>query len=142
MSDQTSQSFLGTGWAFPPTFNRHGASVVMSRDVRNIKESLWILFSTNLGERIMLASYGASLWSKVFDSLTTTLANDIRSLIAKAILVWEPRIDVERITVEQLVPAEGKLTIIVEFIVRATNTRSNLVYPFYLQEATLPPPPP
>jgi phage baseplate assembly protein W len=133
--------FLGTGWSFPPTFVRHTASVVMASDVEDIRQSLWILFSTSLGERIMLATYGSSLWQKVFAALTTTMANEIRDLIAKAILTWEPRIDVERIEVEELRPEDGVLGISVDFIVRQTNVRSNLVYPFYLQEATLPPPP-
>jgi hypothetical protein len=140
MSDRTSSDFLGTGWTFPPRFDRHSASVVMSSDIRNIKQSLWVLFSTSLGERIMLATYGTNLRSKVFDSLTETLANDIRSVIAKAILDWEPRIDVLTIAVQELAPLQGRLGIAVDFVVRKTNVRSNLVYPFYLQEATLPPP--
>jgi phage baseplate assembly protein W len=134
--------FLGTGWSFPPTFSRQNASVMMISDVVDIKASLWILFSTSLGERIMLATYGSSLWQKVFTALTTTMANEIRTLIARAILEWEPRIDVERVVVQQLDPLQGRLDITVDFVVRQTNIRSNLVYPFYLQEASLPPPPP
>ena len=142
MAETATQSFLGTGWTFPPTFNPQTATVIMSSDVANIRESLWILFSTNLGERIMLATYGCNLWRMVFDSLTTTVSNEIRSLIANAILTWEPRIDVIQIAIEEMAPLDGHLTISVDFIVRQTNTRSNFVYPFYLQEATLPPPSP
>ncbi len=143
MADEISisQSFLGTGWTFPPTFDRQLASIVMSSDVENIKECLWVLFSTALGERIMAATYGTGLRLKVFDSLTETLANDIRSLIAKAILDWEPRIDVERIDIQEVSPLNGELAISIDFIVRRTNARSNLVFPFYLNEATLAPPP-
>ncbi|MDE1150360.1 MAG: GPW/gp25 family protein [Azospirillaceae bacterium] len=138
----SSSSFLGTGWSFPPTFSRAGNTIVMSSDVADIRESLWILFSTTLGERIMLATYGTNLWRMVFTALTTTKANEIRDLIAKAILDWEPRIDVNEITVYELRPLEGRLNIEIDFTVRMTNVRSNLVYPFYLQEATLPPAPP
>src|SRR5687768_16522157 len=99
MADAPPANFLGTGWSFPPTFSRQSATVVMSSDVVNIKQCLWVLFSTNMGERIMLATYGTGLRLKVFDSLTETLANDIRSLIEKAILDWEPRIDVLRVCV-------------------------------------------
>ncbi len=142
MSGNIYPAFLGTGWSFPPSFARNTASVVMVSDVEDIKQCLWILFSTNLSERVMLASYGSSLWKKVFAALTTTMANEVRDLIAKAILIWEPRIDVERIGVDQLDPEHGILAISIDFVVRQTNVRSNLVYPFYLQEATLPPPPP
>ncbi|MEA3063767.1 MAG: uncharacterized protein QOJ27_195 [Sphingomonadales bacterium] len=140
MADAPPRSFLGTGWAFPPTFSRQNATVVMSSDVVNIKQCLWVLFSTNMGERIMLATYGTGLRLKVFDSLTETLANDIRSLIEKAILDWEPRIDVLRVDVYEVDPLYGELAISVDFVVRQTNARSNLVYPFYLAEATLAPP--
>lgn len=136
------QSFLGTGWTFPPTFARDPARVLMSSDDANIKQSLWVLFSTSLGERIMLATYGCSLRDKVFDALTETLANDIKSTIAKAILDWEPRIDVVSIEVAQVSAVDGELAITVDFVVRQTNTRSNLVYPFYLNEATLAQPAP
>ena len=142
MASGANPAFLGTGWSFPPTFSRHTSSVVMLNDVEDIKASLWILFSTNIGERVMLASYGSNLWQKVFSSLTTTMANEIRDLIAKAILNWEPRIDVEHIAVDQMSVEQGILSISVDFIVVQTNVRSNFVYPFYLHEATLPPPPP
>lgn len=134
-------SFLGTGWSFPPTFDRHHATVVMTRDVTNIKQSLWVLFSTSLGERIMLATYGSNLRLKVFDALTETLANEIRSLVFKAVLDWEPRIDLTKVDIVQDAPLDGVLKIEVDFIVRQTNSRSNMVYPFYLTESTLPPPP-
>lgn len=137
----TDSSFLGCGWSFPPNFNRDSASVVMSSDVANIKESLWVLFSTSLGERIMVATYGTGLRLRVFDALTATLANDIGSLVRKAILDWEPRIDVISIDVREQNPGGGILAIAVDFIVRQTNSRSNLVYPYYANEATLAQPP-
>lgn len=142
MADDTGQDFLGTGWSFPPTFNRHSAAVVMTSDETNIKQSLWVLLSTSLGERIMLATYGTNLRARLFDSLTETLANEIKSMIAKAILDWEPRIDVLSITVEELAPLQGRVLILIDFVIRRTNVRSNLVYPYYLTEATLAPPVP
>ena len=140
MADAPPPNFLGTGWTFPPTFSRQSAAVVMSSDVANIKECLWVLFATNLGERIMLATYGSGLRRKVFATLTEMLVNDIRSLIAQAILDWEPRIDVLRVDVQEVSPLDVELAISVDFVVRQTNARSNLVYPFYLSEATLGPP--
>lgn len=134
--------FLGTGWKFPPTFDRLSAASVMSSGVQDIRESLWILLSTALGERIMLATYGSSLWDKVFAALTTTQANQIRDLVEKAILNWEPRISVDAVEVGMTDPETGLAQISVSFLVRQTNVRSNLVYPFYLLEATLPPSPP
>lgn len=137
----SSSSFLGTGWSFPPVFDRARSTVVMTSDILNIKQSLWVLFSTDLGERIMLATYGSNLRLRVFDALTETLANEIKSLIFKAVLDWEPRIDLTQVDVVQNAPLDGVLQIEIGFVVRQTNSRSNMVYPFYLTEATLPPPP-
>jgi phage baseplate assembly protein W len=136
VSDNSPNNFLGTGWAFPPTFDRQTATVVMSSDEQNIKQCLSVLFSTALGERIMLATYGTSLRMNVFDALTTTVANDIRSQLCKTILDWEPRIDVLSIDITDH-PETATLVVDVDFVIRQTNSRSNLVYPFYKSEATL-----
>jgi Bacteriophage baseplate protein W len=136
MAGKDIQSFLGTGWTFPPTFDRRSGSVVMSSDLANIRQCLRVLLSTNLGERIMLATYGTGLRLKVFAALTETLANDLRSLVEKAILDWEPRIDVLRVDVQEVAPLQGELAISVDFVVRKTNARSNMVFPFYLREGS------
>ena len=135
------EAFLGRGWSFPPTFDRPGATVNMAAGEQDIRKSLWILLSTSLGERVMLASYGCDLMSKVFSTLTTTTANEICALVAKAILDWEPRITVETIDVTELDASLGWINIQIGYVVRQTNTRSNLVYPFCGLEATLPPVP-
>lgn len=134
-------SFLGTGWAFPPSFDRARGTAVMTSGDRNIRECLWVLFSTSLGERIMAPTYGSNLDRSVFDALTETLVNDIASIVRKAVLEWEPRIEVLKVTVTPVRYDAGEVAIAVEYLVRQTNTRNNLVYPFYLSEATLAPPP-
>ncbi len=134
-------SFLGRGWSFPPTFNRSDGMAAMASGDTDIRQSLWILLSTSLGERVMLASYGCSLMSKVFTSLTTATANEICALVRQAIVQWEPRVTVEDVSVEEQDDLEGRLSIIISYVVRQTNSRSNLVYPFYVLEATIPPPP-
>lgn len=135
------KSFLGTGWSFPPTFSRATNGVVMVSDDQDIRESLWILFSTSLGERIMLPQYGSQLWRMVFRGVTTTLRTEMMDMIAQAILNWEPRITVDEIAVTADDSVHGLLLIDVAYTIRKTNVRSNLVYPFYTQEMTIPAPP-
>ena len=137
MSASTPPDFLGTGWTFPPTFDRHVAAVHMSSDELNIRQCLWVLFSTSIGERIMQATYGSSLGLRVFDDLTTTVINAICSNIRKAVLDWEPRIEVLTIDITEMASSDGRLAISIDYLVRRTNSRSNLVFPFYLSEATL-----
>ena len=132
------QSFLGTGWSFPPTFSRGSFSVEMVSDDVDIRESLWILFSTSLGERVMLPLYGTQIWQMVFHAINTTLITQLADMVSQAILYWEPRIEVIDISVTPDATHDGLVLIMVDYVVRRTNTRSNLVYPFYLQEATIP----
>jgi phage baseplate assembly protein W len=131
-------AFLGRGWAFPPTFDPITHRVAMAAGDEDIRESLHILLGTSLGERVMLATYGCDLISKVFTTLTTTTANEIAAMVTRAIIEWEPRVDVENVTVSDNTLA-GWIAISIDYCVRQTNTRSNLVFPFYKLEATLPP---
>ena len=132
-------SFLGTGWAFPPTFSRLDATVLMASDDADIQQSLRVLFGTAPGERTMLAEYGCSLWRMVFGSLTTTLATQIGDAVRMAVLQWEPRIDVAAVDVSPVAGTDGLVAVTVEYVIRRTNARSNLVYPFYVREGTLVP---
>jgi len=138
--DQDYPEFLGRGWSFPPTFNRLTGAVEMAGGDRDIKQALWIILSTALGERVMLATFGCDLLSKVFSTLTTTTANDIATMVTRAIIEWEPRVVVENVTVDES-ELSGWIDIHIDYIVAQTNSRSNIVYPFYAMEATLSPPP-
>ena len=136
--DDPEKTFLGTGWSFPPTFSRATYSVEMVSAEKDIRESLWILFSTQLGERIMLPLYGNELWRMVFRNMTTTLMTQMREAVRQAVLYWEPRIDVDEVAVQPDANVDGLVLITLYYTIRQTNTRANLVYPFYLQEGTLP----
>ncbi len=133
------KDFLGTGWSFPPTFSTLTWSVNMVSNDLDIHESLWILFSTRIGERIMVPEYGSDIYQMVFRAINTTLTTQIQNMVRQAILNWEPRIDVDEVKVEVSPDEDGLLLIGVNYNIRRTNTRSNMVYPFYLNEATIPP---
>jgi uncharacterized protein len=134
-------SFLGRGWSFPPTFPR-GAAVEMVSGPHDIHQSLLILLSTRLGERVMVAEYGCDLWSLVFENVTTSLLTRIEDMVERAIILWEPRIRVDQVTTEVDYAEPACILIDVAYTIRATNARSNFVYPFYLREATIAPPAP
>ena len=131
-------SFLGTGWSFPPTFSQLSYSVEMVSDDQDIRESLWVLFSTSLGERIMMPDYGSQLWRMVFQNITTTLMTQLADIVRQAVLYWDARIDVDDVLVEQDATVVGLVLITVAYTIRKTNARNNLVFPFYTQEGTIP----
>ena len=130
------KSFLGTGWAFPPEFNKTSKEVKIVSEDNDIKESLYILMSTSPGERTMQPTYGCELRSIVFEVLTESTITEIKDIIERAILFFEPRIDLNFIDIDTEESGQGILNILVDYTVRATNSRSNMVYPFYFQEGT------
>ncbi len=131
------EGFLGKGWSFPPAFDLPQQTVVMVTAEDDIRESLAILLSTIPGERIMLPEYGCLLHDHVFDRIGMTLRTTIKGLLSHAILHFEPRIIVENIAIQIENNLEGLLEILLEYKIIQTNTRSNLVIPYYLKEGTL-----
>lgn len=130
------RGFLGTGWSFPPEFKQTTKAVVMISDEEDIKSSLEILLSTKIGERIMQPKYGCNLDELIFNPLNRTLKTYVSELIRTAILYHEPRIDVEKIDISQGDDSRGELLVVLDYKIRATNSRINMVYPFYKGEGT------
>ena len=126
----TENDFLGKGWSFPPEFNKTNGSVKMLEGEEDIQSSLEILLSTRLGERIMRPKFGCALDELMYESLTTTMSTYIKDLVETAILYYEPRIEITKIELFQKT-SEGLLEISIDYVVRATNSRYNYVYPFY-----------
>ncbi|MEN0045521.1 MAG: GPW/gp25 family protein [Bacteroidota bacterium] len=138
---QDENKFLGTGWSFPPTFQASSGEVILVEGVKDINESLHILLSTSLGERVMQPEYGCNLKDYQFEPLNATTIGFIRDLIASAILYYEPRIRVYNISVTQdngQEAIEGRVEISVDYVVRSTNSRYNYVYDFYIKEGVEP----
>lgn len=133
MADNTSNevysSFLGTGWSFPPNFI--GGGIKMSSDEVDIHESLQILFGTATGERFLQHEYGLDMHELMFEPMSTTLRTFLIDRVRTAILIYEPRIKVINLDIDSPDPNEGSLRILLEYEVRANNSRYNLVFPFY-----------
>ena len=129
------RSFLGTGWDFPPTFDRSAGGVRMLSDQPDIRSSLEILLSTDVGERVMQPRYGCNLRRLLFEPLDLTLQAYMKDLIRTAILYFEPRIILDDVVLIPE-PLEGRVLIEIHYTIAGTNTRNNFVYPFYLEEGT------
>ena len=130
------KSFLGTGWSFPPTFDQRSGAVEMVTEEADIHQSLFLLFSTSPGERLLKPAFGCDLHSLVFDALTPALENRIIDLITTSVLRFEPRVITEDVSVLLVDEYQGRIDIEFTYIIRLTNSRHNIVYPFYFQEGT------
>ena len=131
-----SDSFLGTGWNFPPSFDKTLADVSMVSDEADVQSSLEILLTTRPGERIMRPDYGCNLDELLFEPLTTTFKTFIKDLVTTAILYHEPRIEINKIDIDETDELEGRVVIAIEYTIRSTNSRYNFVFPFYRNEGT------
>jgi phage baseplate assembly protein W len=130
-----SEAFLGKGWSFPPEFFQNGAEVEVVFGEEDIRQSLKILLSTSLGERTMFSRYGCELSRFLFEEIDQSLVNSLRSIVEDSILSYEPRIQTDNVDVDQSETDPGLILISINYTIRSTNNRYNLVYPFYLNEA-------
>lgn len=134
-------SFLGTGWSFPPSFERETGTVQMVSAEDDIRQSLNILLSTSLGERAMQPKYGCNLNDYLFEPLNSSVIGYIKDLVEHAILYYEPRINADKIEVtaqDSMEIIEGRFTISIEYLIPETNSRFNYVYDYYSNEALKP----
>jgi uncharacterized protein len=125
------QSFLGTGWSFPPAFTAGGADVVLASGAEDIHQSLQILLSTQLKERVMQDEFGCDLNYLLFEEIDQSLVNTLTRMVTDAILYHEPRITLNSLDISESESLQGLLLISIEYTIRSTNSRFNMVYPFY-----------
>ena len=131
-----SQDFLGTGWKFPIEFRKSLKTVVMLSGEEDIRNSLDVLFSTKVGERLMHTNYGTALETFLFMPMSKSTLTYMQAIISDEILFNEPRIVLNEIDISFSPEDPGVLLISVDYKVTATNNRYNYVYPFYINEAT------
>ena len=129
-------SFLGTGWAFHPEFHAGGAQVQMVSDAEDIEKSLEVILGTAPGERLMHREFGCDLNKFVFEEVDRHLINGLTETISDAILQQEPRIHLDNVQISESQATVGLLLISIQYTVRGTNSRYNMVYPFYINESS------
>jgi phage baseplate assembly protein W len=135
MNEPTTR-FLGTGWSFPPSFSVEAKGAAMVSGEEDIHQSLEIILSTGVGERLLRPDFGSDLRQLAFESLDSTQETLIRDVIRTALLRHEPRIIVEGVSVTPSPAQAGLILISVSYLITSTNSRSNLVFPFYLDEGS------
>lgn len=134
MSADLQAGFLGTGWSYPLRRDASG-DVAMASDEDLVAQSIWLILSTAPGERVQRPDFGCGIHELVFAPNTATTAGRVADAVRDALIRFEPRIDV--LDVQTSIPAGQPTVLLIEidYRIRATNNRFNLVYPFYLQGA-------
>ena len=126
------RAFLGVGWSFPVCLK--GGRVAMAEFEQDIREAIRIILLSNPGERVMHPDFGAGLVDFLYESLSSTTLERIRTRVNQALIDWEPRIEIKSVDVSVDSSEPNRVLIGMSYWVRSTNTLANFVYPFYLEE--------
>ena len=127
----TEQDFLGNGVKFP--FSTKDGAIATSGGEELIRESVILILGTSKGERVMRPDFGCGINDLVFAPNNTSTATLIAFYVKEALLKWEPRIEVNEVQSYPDRNEPEKLNINITYTVKTTNTKKNLVYPFYLE---------
>lgn len=125
--------FLGVGWRFPLQVTPQG-TIASSGYERRIEESVHLILSTAKGERVMNPEFGCGIHDRVFDPNNATTRAIVVDEVRRALVAWEPRIDVLQIRAEVAPEQQNLLLIRIDYQIRTNNVSGNLVYPFFITE--------
>ncbi|MGF6754543.1 GPW/gp25 family protein [Paraburkholderia sp. GAS334] len=126
---------LGVGWGFPVELvddGTGGPRFALARYEESVRQSVVIILSTARGERVMRPTFGCGLHELVFAVNNSATRGMAAFHVREALREWEPRIDVLRVDASSGGEHGEQLLIDLDYRVRLTDGRFNLVYPFYL----------
>ena len=127
-----SGDLIGVGWKFPIKVNARGG-LSWSSGPDRIRDAIWIVLSTALGERVMRPTFGTGAETHVFDPNGGAAQARLAADIGEALARWEPRITVVSLDVRQG-DAPSRVDVAIDYTIRTTNELFNLVFPLYVQE--------
>lgn len=130
------KEFLGVGWKYSVQATPAGG-IALSQYEEDIKEAIWIILGTAKGERVMRPDFGCGIHDLVFSPINTATLTLVENSVREALTVYEPRIELIQVKASAERAAEGELLVSIDYRVRSTNNRFNLVYPFYLKEGSV-----
>lgn len=122
--------FIGSGWSYPLEITASGA-FALSGGLRNLEQAMRIILTTSPGERPMRPEFGCRLREHLFRGTTIDNRAAVGVAVRSALAHWEPRVTVENVHVYPDDANESLLHVDIEYVVKATNDRHNLVFPFY-----------
>lgn len=130
----SSRNLIGRGPSFP--YNRsESGGLAYTEDIARINQSLFLLFETRKGSRLMMPEYGSDIYKYKFDPIDAVLLEKLRYIITEDISKWEPRIaltSVEFLSDHELID-NNILYISISYNIKRTNTPANYVYPYKLE---------
>lgn len=130
ISHDEHQEYLGTGLSFPLQVNLQGG-FKQSSQAQKVKESIWLILRTDLGERVYRPDFGCRLTEVAFAPLNNDTLLRIRIYVLEALQTWEPRIDVDEVRTDPD-SVNGRVNITINYRLKSHPDPYSFVYPFYL----------
>ncbi len=124
-------TFVGRGFYWPMQVD-HTGSIRMTDGVDDLDRSMTVVLSTAPGERVMRPQFGCRIWDLVFEPVTANLLGLMSEAVRQALAQWEPRVAVQAVRAEPHPDDTALVMITVQYLIKSTNDRRNLVYPFYV----------
>ncbi len=125
-----SEDFVGAGWAFPLGVNQRGGIALVRRE-QELEQAMRLILSTYPGERPMRPDFGCRLRDFVFRPTNMQTIAELMNEVQKALLRWEPRVDIEMVNVIPHPEDQSLLYIDIQYRPKDANDARNLVFPFY-----------
>ena len=122
--------FVGAGWAFPLGVTASGG-IALARGAQELEQAMRLILSTYPGERPMRPEFGCRLRDYVFAEANADTAGALQEEVRESLLQWEPRVNIDAVDVLLDRADHGLLYIDIQYTVKDTNDRRNLVFPFY-----------
>ena len=122
--------FSGSGWSFPPQLNGRGGIALISGEEK-IAQSIQIILSTPLGQRVMRPTFGSRLHELIFAPANPETFGRAEMYVQDALNFWEPRIELINVNALSDDTRPGCLLIHIHYRIKSTHDERSLVYPFY-----------
>lgn len=128
---KSNSSLIGKGPSFPYNTSERGG-LEYTDSINRINHSLFLIFETPKGSRLMMPEFGSDLRKYRFDPLDLVLMERVRYTITEDIKRWEPRISLT--SIEFLTDADmidnSILYVSITYTIINTKVSGNYVYPY------------
>ena len=125
------EAFLGQGWRFPLLPDASGRLAYTAGE-DSVRDCLLILVRTALGERVMRPELGTRAPELVFAPGSSRALRELEESVRTAVRDFEPRAAVDEVRAQAQPGEEWRVTVFVDYRVRASGQHETLVFPYYL----------
>ena len=114
------------GWPLLPFPDENGEMAYPPALAESVRQQLQVILSTRPGEQLMRPSFGAGLTEFLGEPDTITTRKRIYDRVMESIARWEPRVEVNRVEVNDLPGRPGWLRIEIGYRLRRTGDVATL----------------